>query len=249
MSFYYISQELADVLELSTEKRYHIDDILVDFNKFLWKVNPNNFYIIFVDDNFKKLIDKDNVCFYMHSYYIGREQMKMNHNTLNNCLLNPNILESTTKSIEREIYAIEKCFLNNQTDAEIEKNRYNYYYLHCGNKRWLEESEHLIPEWKRETEKLQQKISVSEFSELKKETNILKKRISDLEDECVNLIDCEFLTMRLKKERENNREEIEKLHQRISMLEEENKQLKENFKTNVVDIIKQYVYSLFFFRK
>ena len=87
-----------------------------------------------------------------------------------------------------------------------------------------------------------------EFSELKKETNILKKRISDLEDECVNLIDCEFLTMRLKKERENNREEIEKLHQRISMLEEENKQLKENFKTNVVDIIKQYVYrySLFF---
>ena len=87
-----------------------------------------------------------------------------------------------------------------------------------------------------------------EFSELKKETNILKKRISDLKDECVNLIDCEFLTMRLKKERENNREEIEKLHQRISMLEEENKQLKENFKTNVVDIIKQYVYrySLFF---
>ncbi len=103
-----------------------------------------------------------------------------------------------------------------------------------------------------------------EFSELKKETNILKKRISDLEDECVNLIDCEYLTMRLKKERENNREEIEhlhqrismlqreeieKLHKRISMLEEENKQLKENFKTNVVDIVKQYVYSLFFFRK
>ena len=112
----------------------------------------------------------------------------------------------------------------------------------------LIERDLLVPEWKRETEKLQQKISVSEFSELKKETNILK-RISDLEDECVNLIDCEYLTMRLKKERENNREEIEKLHQRISILEEENKQLKENFKTNVLDIIKQYVYSLFFFRK
>jgi cell division protein FtsB len=100
-----------------------------------------------------------------------------------------------------------------------------------------------------------------EFSELKKETNILKKRISDLEDECANLIDCDFFIMKLKKERENNREEIEllhqrismiqrdeieKLHQRISMLEDENKQLKENFKKNVVDIIKQYVYSLFF---
>ena len=104
-------------------------------------------------------------------------------------------------------------------------------------------------------------MSCCEFSELKKETNILKKRISDLEEEWANLIDCDFFIMKLKKERKNNREEIEKLHkrismiqrdeieklhQRISMLEDENKQLKENFKKNVVDIIKQYVYSLFF---
>jgi tRNA A37 N6-isopentenylltransferase MiaA len=106
------------------------------------------------------------------------------------------------------------------------------------------------------------------------------KRISDLEEECQSLVDCEFLRFKLKKEREINKDETEKLQQRISImeevlnstlaevmklkkekdeteklqqriiiLEEENKQLKKNFKLNVINIVKDYIYSLFFFRK
>jgi hypothetical protein len=110
MSFYYyLSQELAVMLDLSTEERYHIDEL------------SNSLY--------DSLRNCDNTI----GYYISEK------------------FDNSSK-----MFAFGEA------------------------KRWLEESEHLIPEWKKETEKLQKKISV---------------------------------------------------------LEAENKQLKENFKTNVVDII------------
>jgi len=87
----------------------------------------------------------------------------------------------TEKFFHNTVIKVKNTKLSEIIKTFVLENRGQRYVMH-----WLLRYEHLIPEWKKETEKLQKKISV---------------------------------------------------------LEEENRQLKENFKTNVVDIIKEYIYN------
>lgn len=230
MSFYYISQELAEVLNISTEKRYHIDELVKSLSDSISITNI--FSNVCISEKHSKLL--------LYTNYEKQELHEANKNI-------KKYLDEKKDFIEKVKEAKQKGSFIHQPycDEQVKLYELGEYclanpdkvFLYTNPKRWLEESNHLIPEWKKENEKVEKKLSM------------ILKRIADLEEEHESLVDCSFLTMKLKKEKEKNQEETEKLQQRISYLEAENKQLKQNFKRNVINIVKDYVYSLFFCRR
>ena len=208
MSFYYISEELADVLELSIEKRYNLSFLSKEFEGITTSVYGAPF--CYEKKGFEILIEKLNKEYYeemkkkvikliIESKEGYEKQITVCQCTINNAELG---IKQKSPGIDRYIDQKEQAITQkNELEIRIKKidnilaNDNDFLYIYPSHERWLEESEHLIPEWKKETEKLQQ---------------------------------------------------------RISILEEENKRLKESFKTSVLDIVKEYVYNFlpsFFSRK
>jgi hypothetical protein len=220
MSFYYISQELADALDLSTEYAYDITTLEESFRSFF----DNS---VKVGRKYERMDHKHN---YM-MYYKGNKEV--------NLLVSKegkNLYQSWKTEVGQ--YYLDKydCFCT------------------CCIKTWLEDSKHLIVvDMKEEilnlqiknrelNQKLKEKISINYKYE--KQIEILEdanknntEDIKRLEDENRGLKEVEINILELFKN-------TNKLETRLSALEEENKKLKENFKTSVLEIVKEYVYNL-----
>jgi hypothetical protein len=191
MSFYYLSQELSDVLELSTKNRYHIEEI---YEVFWTSIQSNVFGGCAISEKHAKLLSKN--CYYTKkNIEVAIKQIRKHVDDEKDVVSRMRAQKDLTCVCSHKCNCSDINSYRKNKLAEYEKYEYLLKNLNVlfpisllcnNNKRWLEESEHLIPEWKKETEKLKKRISV---------------------------------------------------------LEEENKQLKENFRTNVVDIIKEYVYT------
>lgn len=185
MSFYYyISEELAEHLNFSCNKKYHIEDLSRKFEESLDKSWVSCYHL---DEKSVKILDKqskdyrDDVC-----SKIDREKLNLSIKDYNEELLRYHHMTLDIQQNDKK-YGINKYTnLIKKTQEILQNFEKNQTVLFMDSpQKWLEHSEHLIPEWKKEMMELQE---------------------------------------------------------RVTDLEEENKRLKENFKTNVLDIVKEYVY-------